>query len=153
MEMNLEELLISESLKIRELALNELEQTYPVINQLRKHLSLESYISHVKAMSSSGYQIACLFEYDNVVSYVGFERLLNLYYGDHIWVYDLVTDEKRQGNGYGKMLLSYVEKLAKENSLNCVALSSGLQREDAHKFYEQAMSYSKASYVFKKSMM
>jgi len=77
---------------------------------------------------------------------------VNLYYGEHIWVYELVTDEAKRGKGYGKLLLSYVDKYASDNALNCVALSSGLQREEAHKFYEKSMGYEKVSYVFKKEI-
>ncbi|TFB12835.1 GNAT family N-acetyltransferase, partial [Filobacillus milosensis] len=32
------------------------------------------------------------------------------------------------------------------------ALSSGLQRTDAHRFYEDRMDYDKVSYVFKSSL-
>ena len=150
--MKFEEIIISEILKIRELGIDELEQAYPVIHQLRTHLSLEEYISHVKAMIPYGYQVVCLFEGDNVVTYAGFAEQLNMYYGNHIWVYDLVTDNEKQGNGYGKILLSHIERLAKDNSLSCVALSSGIQREDAHRFYEKGMGYNKTGYVFNKNM-
>ena len=150
--MKFEEILISDILKIRELGIDELEQAFPVISQLRTHLSLEEYISFVKVMKLSGYQIVCLFESEKVVTYAGFAKLVNLHDGSHVWVYDLVTDSARQGKGYGKLLLSYIEKWAKDNLLSRIALSSGFQREGAHRFYEKAMNYNKTSYVFKKNM-
>ena len=145
--MELKEAIISENLRIRELKIDELELAFPVVNQLRPHLSLEEYIEIVKQMMPTGYQIACLFDCGKVVAYAGFARLIILHYGDHIWVYDLVTDENKRGNGYGKLLMSYIEKLAMDNSLQCVALQSGFQRIDAHRFYENA-GYDKVSFVF-----
>jgi GNAT superfamily N-acetyltransferase len=141
------------TLKIKRLEIDELEQVYPIINQLRTHLSLEEYVLQVKAMISNGYQIICLFEGDNIVSYAGFANLINLYYGNHVWIYDLVTDKEKRGKGYGKLLLSHIEKWAEDNSLSCVALSSGLQRKNSHKFYEKGMNYDRTSYVFKKNLM
>jgi len=147
--MELKEAIISENLRIRELKTNELELAFPVISQLRPHRSLEEYIEIVKEMASTGYQIVCLFESGKVVAYAGFARLTILHYGDHIWVYDLVTDENKRSKGYGKLLMSYIENLAEENALQCVALQSGFQRIDAHRFYEN-IGYDKVSFVFKK---
>ena len=149
--MILNEQIISESLKIRELKADELEQAFDVVCQLRTGILLDEFLITVKTMMKNGYKIACLFENNKIVSYVGFSRLLTLY-GDHIWVYDLVTDENQRSKGYGKLLLSYVEELAKSNSLKCVALSSRIQREDAHRFYEKTMNYEKASYLFRKEL-
>ena len=78
--------------------------------------------------------------------------MITLYYGRFVWVCDLVTDKNKRSNGYGERLLSYVHKWAKENSYENVALSSGLQRADAHRFYEEKMGYDKVSYVFKKTL-
>ena len=147
--MELKEAIVSENLRIRELKIDELELAFPVVSQLRPHLSIVEYIEIVKEMMPTGYQIVCLFEAGKVVSFAGFARLKILHYGDHIWVYDLITDENKRGNGYGKLLMSYVEKLAQENALQCVALQSGFQRIDAHRFYENA-GYDKVSFVFKK---
>ena len=108
--MKFQEISVSDVLKIRKLEITELEQAFPVIRQLRTHLSLGEYIALAKEMKSDGYQIVCLFEHDTVVSYIGFIKLKNLYYGEHIWVYDLVTEKAKQGRGYGKLLLSSIEK-------------------------------------------
>lgn len=151
--MRVENVAISETLAIREIETDKLAQVYPLIHQLRQHLSLEEYIAHVEAMIPNGYKVACLFENGDPVAYAGFAEQLNLYYGHHVWVYDLVTEAKKRGGGYGKILLSYIEKWAKDNALSCVALSSGLEKERAHRFYEKGMGYNKAGYVFKKSTL
>ena len=147
--MELREMVISENLLIRELGTNELELAFPVVSQLRPHRSLQEYIEIVKEMMQTGYQIACLFDGGRVVSFAGFIRHKILHYGDHIWVYDLVTDENHRGKGYGKLLMSYIEKLAEEHGVQCIALQSGFQRVDAHRFYEN-IGYEKVSFVFTK---
>lgn len=78
--------------------------------------------------------------------------MITLYYGRFVWVCDLVTIKNKRSNGYGEKLLSYVNNWAKENGYDSVALSSGLKRTDAHRFYEEKMGYDKVSYVFKKPM-
>jgi GNAT superfamily N-acetyltransferase len=139
--------------EIKEVAADELKKAFPIVRQLRTHLTVDDYIELTQSMMADGYRIFCLFDDGEIVSYAGIAILTNLYYGKHIWVYELVTDETKRGKGYGKRLLSYLEKYGKDNALNCIALSSGLQREDAHRFYEDSMGYEKASYVFKKNLL
>jgi len=143
---------ISDTLTVRELDLTELTQAYPVISQLRTHLSLAEYLALAGEMKANAYQVLCLFEGEQIVAYAGFARGVNLYYGRHVWVYDLVTDQAKRGRGYGRVLLSYVEDLARDNSLECIALSSRFIMKDAHWFYENAMNYDKIGYVFKKDL-
>jgi len=150
--MELKTITISETLTIKELALSELAQAYPVISQLRTHLSLTEYLALASEMKANAYQVLCLFEESQIVAYAGFARGANLYYGRHVWVYDLVTDQAKRGKGYGKLLLSCVEGLAKDNDLECIALSSRFVMKDAHQFYENAMQYDKIGYVFKKDL-
>ena len=68
-------------------------------------------------------------------------------FGFVIWLQMPISVE-----GYGEKLLSYIHKWANENKYESVALSSGLQRTDAHRFYENKMGYDKVSYVFKASL-
>jgi hypothetical protein len=49
-------------------------------------------------------------------------------------------------------LLRYVEQIAREADCDTVALSSGFQRVDAHRFYETCLDYEKVSYMFVKSL-
>jgi GNAT superfamily N-acetyltransferase len=78
--------------------------------------------------------------------------MITLYYGRFIWVCDLVTLPEERSKGYGEKLLTYVHQYAVENGYNIVSLSSGLQRVDAHRFYEEKMRYNKVSYVFLKKL-
>ncbi|NEU31925.1 GNAT family N-acetyltransferase [bacterium LRH843] len=142
------------SLIIKELqSRNEITEAFPVMRQLRTHLDESSYLELVsEAQEKEGYKMFALFDGNDIVAVIGFQPMITLYYGRFIWVCDLVTDANKRSEGYGEKLLSYIHKWANENKYESVALSSGLQRTDAHRFYENKMGYSKVSYVFKASL-
>jgi GNAT superfamily N-acetyltransferase len=132
----------------------ELLEAYPVIKQLRSHLDKESFLELVQeAQVKEDYRLFALKDNQKVVAVIGFQPMITLYYGRFIWVCDLVTDETKRSNGYGEKLLTFVHNWAEENNYESIALSSGLQRFDAHRFYEDKMSYDKVSYVFKKALL
>ncbi|WP_374724596.1 GNAT family N-acetyltransferase [Calidifontibacillus erzurumensis] len=141
-------------LKILELSTKEeIRKAYSVMKQLRTHLDEQTYLDLVmEAKEKENYKLFALFEENTLASVVGFQPMITLYYGRFVWVCDLVTDENKRSKGYGEKLLSFVNQWAKQHHFNTVALSSGLQRLDAHRFYEEKMGYQKVSYVFKKSL-
>jgi len=143
-----------EHLTIKELKSREdILQGFPVMKQLRTHLNEEDYLELVlEAQEKEGYRMLALFDDADLVAVVGFQPMITLYYGRFIWVCDLVTDAAKRSFGYGEKLLAHVHEWARTNHYEAVALSSGLQRTDAHRFYEDKMKYDKASYVFKKTL-
>jgi len=130
----------------------ELKESYPVMHELRDNLSENEYLNLIKLMVNNGYRLFALIDSDQIVSLAGIQILTNFYYDKHIWIYDLVTKQSERSKGYGKNLLEFIESLAREENCKTVALSSGLERTDAHKFYEYHMNYGKPSYVFTKSI-
>ncbi len=130
----------------------EWREAFPVMGQLRTHLDESAYLNHVRDMTAEGYRLFALYEDTAIVALAGVIILTNLYYGRHVYVYDLVTDAARRSRGYGETLLNHIHDWGREQGCRCVALSSGLQREGAHRFYEQKMGYDRQSYVFKKEL-
>jgi len=131
----------------------EILEAFPVMNQLRTHLDEKAYLDLVtEAKEKDMYRLFALYDQREIVAVTGFKPMITLYYGRFVMVYDLVTDKDKRSNGYGEKLLAYVHEWAKENAYESVALSSGLQRTDAHRFYEEKMDYDKVSYVFKKPL-
>ncbi|HZG70382.1 MAG TPA: GNAT family N-acetyltransferase [Chondromyces sp.] len=132
---------------------DEIIKAFPVMRQLRTHLDESSYLELVsEAQEKEGYKMFALFESNDIVAVIGFQPMITLYYGRFIWICDLVTDANKRSEGYGEKLLSYIHKWANENKYESIALSSGLQRTDAHRFYENKMNYNKVSYVFKATL-
>ena len=137
---------------IRELKTEgEIRSAFSVMKQLRSHLDEEEYIDLVKeAKAIDNYRMYALFENEKMVAVSGFKPMITLYDGRFVWVCDLVTDHDIRSKGHGRKLLDFIHSWAEENNYNRVALSSGLTREAAHRFYEEKMDYDKVSYVFKK---
>lgn len=128
-------------------------EAFPVMKQLRTHLDETSYVELIQqAVESEGYKMFALFERDTIVAAVGFMPMITLYNGKYIWICDLVTAAEHRSKGYGQQLLSYVENWSKDKGYYIVSLSSGLQRLDAHRFYEEKLEYNKVSYVFLKKL-
>ena len=131
----------------------EIRSAFPVMRQLRTHLDEAQYMELVKeAKEKDHYLMYALLEDDDIVAVCGFKPMITLYYGRFVWVCDLVTDQKSRSRGYGNELLSFIHSWAEDKGYESVALSSGLQRKEAHKFYEEKMMYDKASFVFKKTL-
>jgi GNAT superfamily N-acetyltransferase len=128
-------------------------EAYPVMKQLRTHLSQERFLELTRESTvSGGYKLAVLYEEGKIKAVTGFMPMITLYNGKSIWVCDLVTDSSVRSKGYGEKLLNYVETWAKNNGYDNISLSSGLQRVDAHRFYEDKMDYMKKSYVYLKEL-
>ncbi|MFG6149891.1 GNAT family N-acetyltransferase [Halobacillus sp. B23F22_1] len=141
-------------MEIRELEQErQIRDAFPVMKQLRNHLDEEAYVALVKeAKEKDMYRLFGLFKGEEIVAVTGFKPMITLYYGRFVWVCDLVVREDKRSLGYGEKLLSFVHQWAKEEGYEKAALSSGLQRENAHCFYEQKMNYDRVSFVFKKDL-
>lgn len=132
-------------------SVEELLKGFPVMRQLRTHLSEESYLPLVlEAQEKMSYRQHALLIEGQIVSIIGWMPMTTLYYGNYIWICDLVTDASFRSHGYGEILLDFIQDLSKEMGYGTVALSSGLGRTEAHRFYEEKMGYEKVSYVFKR---
>ncbi len=129
---------------------DEFREAWLVMAQLRTQLSEEKYLALLAPMRAEGYRLLALRADGQIKALAGIILQTNLYDGRHIFVYDLVTDADARSKGYGQRLLERVEDLAQMEGCECVTLSSGVQRHDAHRFYEDRMGYTRPGHVFKK---
>ncbi|MEK4522485.1 GNAT family N-acetyltransferase [Psychrobacillus sp. FSL W7-1493] len=127
-------------------------EAFPLMNQLRTDLTLETYIDLLQEMQKDGYKLCALYVQEKMVSLIGYSWRTNFYNKRHIFVYDLITDTTQRSGGYGEKLLKYIHEYAKENGAEYVALESGLQRKEAHRFYENKFEYDKWCYSFRKTL-
>ena len=123
---------------------------YPLIQQLRSHLSEERYFELLKQMPS--YQGWVIVD-ETYKAFIGFEERHNFYNEKHLFVLDFVTNENERSKGYGERLMDALIMHAKEYHFSFVALESGLERNDAHRFYETKMGFSKWCYSFRKKVL
>lgn len=127
-------------------------EAFPIIKQLRTDLTEETYLGLLQDMKKDGYKLYALYIENEIVSLVGLSWRTNFYNKRHIFIYDLVTDISHRSNGYGERLLECIHNWANENGAEYVALESGLQRRDAHRFYEEKIEYDKWCYSFRKTL-
>ena len=126
-------------------------EAFKVMQELRNHLDEKTYLVLVEeAHQKDMYRLYALYDEGELVAVTGFKPMITLYYGRFVWVCDLVTSKKHRSKGYGEKLLTFVEDWARENGYQSVALSSGVQKKEAHRFYKEKMSYDQVSFVFKK---
>lgn len=143
----------SESLTIFELTTAEqFASAFPVMKQLRTDLTKRQYETLLEEMHRDGYKLFALTVDGKMVSLIGFNWRTNFYNKRHIFVSDLVTDESYRSLGYGETLLEYIQDWATTKGAAYVTLESGLQRSEAHRFYEEKLDYDKWCYSFRKSL-
>jgi GNAT superfamily N-acetyltransferase len=107
-----------------------------VMRQLRPQIAEDAYLSTVRRMmQTDGYLQAAVFEGNNVVAVAGYRFMEMLYAGKTLYVDDLNTDETRRSRGYGKTLIDWLKREAKERGCVQLQLDSGVQREQTHRFY------------------
>ncbi len=74
-----------------------------------------------------------------------------LHHETNAWLYDLVVDEARRGEGHGSRLVEFVEDWAAERGCKRVALGSPVSKSDVHEFYRDR-EYEKWGYVIEKEV-
>jgi GNAT superfamily N-acetyltransferase len=112
--------------------------TWPVMHQLRPHLDLEQYLVMVARMrQTEGFRLAAASIDGKIGAVAGFRIMEMLWCGKILYVDDLVTDQTMRSRGLGKALLAWLKVEARRSGCGELHLDSGLQRLDAHRFYER----------------
>jgi len=138
-------------MQIRELDLKELYTVYDVIKQLRTQLSYKEFEDLIYDMKYMDYKMIGIMDGEELITYAGVSIQTNLYHKRHLYVFDLVTDTKYRFEGYGKMMLEYLVDFAKIGMCENIITSSGLDRGEAHRFYE-SYGFEKKSFMFLKTL-
>ncbi|HEY6806418.1 MAG TPA: GNAT family N-acetyltransferase [Pyrinomonadaceae bacterium] len=115
---------------------SEIKATFPVMKQLRTHLSEEQYLAMVKRQrESQNYHLAAVIEDGQIQSLAGYRIAECLSYGQFLYVDDLITDEKARSKNHGRELMNWLIDEAKKWDCRQLHLDSGVQRHSAHRFY------------------
>ena len=116
---------------------SEITACYPVMRALRPHIGEEQFLSQFRAQESTGYRLAFVQATEGIVSVAGFRLSENLASGRFLYVDDLVTLPDYRSKGYGSKLLSWLKEYAVKAGCLQLHLDSGIQRKEAHRFYER----------------
>lgn len=139
-------------MEIRKITLNDLEKVFEIMKQLYKEtLKFEKFqeIYKLKLTDENSYYIVAV-ENEQIVGILTAELQTKLHREKkQIFIEDLVVDENCRNRGIGKELLQNAINYAKNNACDIVELTSYIDNEKAHKFYENN-GFIKHSYKFKK---
>jgi GNAT superfamily N-acetyltransferase len=109
---------------------------HEVMHQLRPNISRNEFLATVKRMQETdGYQLAAVYDEGAVRAVAGYRVIEMLWCGKILYVDDLNTDERFRSKGYGKVLLDWLKNEARAQGCSQIHLDSGVQREQAHRFY------------------
>ena len=129
---------VAVSLVIEEIDDSVLGRTWPVISQLRPHLDETGYRAMVGRMRrTDGFRVIAAVRDGVVVGVAGVRPMELLYAGRILQIDDLVVDAGERSGGVGKALLDWVKSEAVRDGRVEVHLDSGMQRLDAHRFYDR----------------
>jgi GNAT superfamily N-acetyltransferase len=110
---------------------------YPVMRELRPQLVEDEFLARVRRQEAAGYQLVCVREPGGVVAVAGFRIGESLSWGRFLYVDDLVTLPAFRSRGQGARLLAWLKAYAAQEGCRQLHLDSGIQRKDAHRFYER----------------
>lgn len=114
---------------------DEIAACWPVVAELRPHISEEEFVARVRRQGEHGFRLARLEVDGRVVSVAGFRLSENLAWGRHLYVDDLVTAAAARSQGYGEALFNWLVEEARRHDCDALHLDSGVQRFAAHRFY------------------
>jgi GNAT superfamily N-acetyltransferase len=112
-----------------------LTAVYPVMHELRDHLSEDEFRARYEAGYPDGYRLAALFDGDDCRAAAGYRLATNLVSGRHMYIDDVVTADAWRSHGYGRLLNKYLYELARNEGCTSVQLDSATHRSKAHRFY------------------
>ena len=116
---------------------SEIMDCFAVMLQLRPHLTRETFLARARSQMQEGYHLACAMKGETVIAVAGYRFSQSLSWGKYLYVDDLVTDAAKRSQGAGKALLQWLIAEAKRHDCAELHLDSGIQRKDAHRFYER----------------
>jgi len=129
---------MTDDVVIQEIGPDRTAATWPVMRQLRPHLTEAGYVAMVERMrGAEGFRLAAVVQDGQIRAVAGFRRLEMLYCGVILSVDDLVSDEAQRSAGHGKRLLDWLKAEARATGCGQLHLDSRLSRVDAHRFYRR----------------
>ena len=112
-------------------------RSYELMGRLRPRLSRDDYLAAVsRLMATTGYRLVGLDD-GGLRALAGIRVGEWQHTGRYLEAEDLVPAEADRSRGYGRRLLAWIADYARSEDCRQLRLVSGVQRADAHRFYER----------------
>jgi GNAT superfamily N-acetyltransferase len=115
----------------------DLARCFIILRELRPQLSPDTFLATMRRMMQDGYLLAMGESAGEVVAVAGYRIGEHLARGRYLYVDDLVTAGTTRRRGHGAHLLAWLAEKARESGCAELHLDSGVQRSEAHLFYEK----------------
>jgi ribosomal protein S18 acetylase RimI-like enzyme len=130
----------------------DLERCYPVMKELRPHLSFEEYISiYNESHSADGYEIVAIEDNGQILAVMGYRFLSDYVRGKHVYIDDLVSSEKVRSQGLGAELLKFAEKIAESSRSRSLRLCTDIENQRSVNFYDRN-GWTKRAFAYTKKL-
>ena len=93
------------------------------------------YAARLAEVFANGARMSVAIQDEAVLGVAVWRIIENTYEGRRLYVDDLVTTARARSGGVGKALMAHLQETARGLGCNVIALDSGTQRTDAHRFY------------------
>lgn len=133
------------------------KQDYSAVYELVKNelgyadTDYNSFISRLDEMELlDAYSIFIAVKDGEIVGFVGLQKGIAFELDSKYFrIIAFAVNSKYQGQGIGTQIIDYVQHLAEQNGVNAIAVTSGLHREQTHRFYTKN-GYEKKGFSFAK---
>ncbi len=119
----------------------QIRRAFPLIAQLRTHLTEDDFVSRVQRQMKEGYHLVALENEGEIFAVAGYRFMNMLARGKILYVDDMVVNQVVRSYGFGEQLFDWLVELATSESCDKLDLDSGIWRPDTQRFYfNQRMS-------------
>jgi ribosomal protein S18 acetylase RimI-like enzyme len=116
----------------------DLEMAFLVVKELRPLLSFSDYMSlYEDAKVRDGFKLVGLFNDNICLAVIGYRLLFDFVHGKHLYIDDLIVTSTARSQGFGRQLLDFAGREAKELDCKGLRLCVGVDNEAGKKFYER----------------
>lgn len=113
---------------------DDVRRAFPLMAALRDRIREDTFLAEIRRQQRDGYELIGGFDGDRLVTLAGIRRSHTLSRGEHLFVDDLVTDERVRGKGYGTQTIAWLKARARGDGVPRIYLDS---RITARGFYER----------------
>lgn len=131
---------------------NDFARCYPVLKELRPHLSFDDFLSiYEQAHQANQYEVVAVEKNGEIHAVMGYRILWDFVRGKHLYIDDLVSTESKRSLGHGQALLEFAETVARTKGCNSLRLCAVIENERAIKFYDR-LGWKKRSFAYTKKL-
>lgn len=115
-----------------------MQEAHRLLLLLRPHLTWENFLAlSQEARQRDGFRLTVALVNGEAVGIMGHRILADFVHGRHLYVDDLVVREELRGHGFGAAFLTYAQNEARRQGLAGLRLCTGVDNQQAIRFYER----------------